>query len=757
MRAALAAARASVLGARGGLGGLGTARALAAVADSLVRALVERDSPGGRGFAVLAVGGYGRGELSPFSDWDLVVTAPRRTPAVRDAAAALATALWDAGASVNLTVRTPRAMLRDMGRDHALASSILDRRLVAGDPAVAAILDEEVVPRFLARRGAWFLAEKTAEARRRRAARGGSAAALEPDVKESPGGLRDVHAEKWLRALEPPAPTDPALEEALGVLLAYRAELHLLAGRRQDLLDLPSQKALVPILLPGDGGDPEERHLRAMAPWFRAARTAARALDRRLGEAPPRADAPPDATGLRALLEAPEPAGPALRALHRDDRLAAILPEFTAATALPQADPYHAWTVDEHTLRAVEALDTAAEGRGPGGPRLAAEAARLRTLLVPRLALLLHDIGKTGGARGHAARSAAAARDAPGRLGLSGDDARAVLRLVEVHTVLGEASALAIRGDDGPVRRVAEAAGDRGTLGLLLLVTAADVAGVGRGAWTAWRAAQVLDLFDRVAEALRGGPAAPPDLAAALREELPPARWNEAAALLALAPDRYRAAVDAATARAHLDLLRRRAREKTPAAAAAVERPGAVDLVVAAADRPHLFADLAGALTLRGLDILAADAHTLSDGTALDSFSVPAPLEGRRFAVAALEAAAAAGPGRVAEEVRRFARRVRAGAPRGTTPGVAARRTDDGSGPAAELRVECPDRPGLLHDLARALSAAGCDLLGVRVATLGPRALDAFLVARGGRAPAAGEETDDLLAALRAAAAPIEE
>jgi [protein-PII] uridylyltransferase len=522
-------------------------------------------------------------------------------------------------------------------------------------------------------------------------------------------------------------------------------------------MDLPTQKALVPILLPGDGGDPEERHLRAMAPWFRAARVAARALDRRLGEEPPPAGAPADAAALRALLAGTAPAAPALRALHRDGRLGALLPEFEPLTALPQADPYHAWTVDEHTLRAIEALEHAAEGRGPGGPRLAAEAARLPSLLVPRLALLLHDVGKTAGSRGHAARGAEASRDAPARLGLGADDARAVLRLVEIHTVLGEASALAIRGDEGPVRRVAEAAGDRATLGLLLLVTAADVAGVGRGAWTAWRAAQVLELFDRAADAIRGASPGAPDLAAALREELPPARWSEAAALLARAPDRYRAAVDASAARVHLDLLRRRSREKAPAAAAALDRPGAVDLLVAAADRPHLFADLAGALTLRGLDILAADAHTLPDGTALDAFSVRAPLEGRRAALADLEAAASAAPGSVGEAVRRFARRVRAGTGRKAPAGVDARRTDDGSGPAAELRVECPDRPGLLHDLARALSASGCDLLGVRVATLGPRALDAFLVSRGGRAPATGEETEDLLAALRAAAVNLAE
>jgi len=77
---------------------------------------------------------------------------------------------------------------------------------------------------------------------------------------------------------------------------------------------------------------------------------------------------------------------------------------------------------------------------------------------------------------------------------------------------------------------------------------------------------------------------------------------------------------------------------------------------------------------------------------------------------------------------------------------------DPGDGTTAEFRVESPDRPGLLHDLARAVSVAGWELEQVRVATLGPRALDAFRVTRDGRAPETGEESDRLVAALREAA-----
>jgi UTP:GlnB (protein PII) uridylyltransferase len=711
--------------------------------DALVRAFVESRPDAARRCAVLAVGGYGRGELSPFSDVDLMVAAVRRPPSVREFAGDLSAFLWDAGLTVNGTLRTPPALLQAMARDHTIASSVLDHRFLAGDAATAAVVESEVLRPFLADRGKWFAAEKAAEARRRRAARGGTPCGLEPDVKESPGGLRDVHAIRWLGA-----PEGPEVLEALDGILAYRAELHLLAGHRQDVLDLGTQKDLAPLLLPRDPGPPEERHLRAMAPWFRAARAAARACDRALGEEPP-ADPPGD---LRALLESAGPAAPALRALHRGGRLPALLPEWASVEALPQCDPYHAWTVDEHTLRCMDTLDAAVAGRGPGGARLGAEAARLPSLLVLRLALLLHDVGKAKGARGHAARGAEEIRGVPERFGLTPAEARAVVKLVADHTAMGEASAFAVHGDEAPVRAVAAVAGDRESLRLLLLHTAADIGGVGHGAWSAWRAAQLIDFHDRVEAVLRGAPAYPPDLGEALRVILPPRRWPEAAAFLGGASHRYAATVAPETARLHLDLLRRKARRKAPAVAAAVERPGAVEFTVAAADRPHLLADLAGALTLAGLDILSADAHTLADGTALDAFAVRAPVEQRRRAAAALEKAAAAEPGTVEAAVRRFARRVPASRRSLPDAGVEARRVDDGTGATAEIRVEAPDRPGLLHDVARALSAAGLDLHQVRVATLGPRALDAFFVSAGGRAPDAGGATERILEALRAAA-----
>ncbi len=761
-REALGAAREAVLAERHAAGGLATARGLAAATDALVRAFVEHHAPRPRGFAVLAVGGYGRGELCPSSDWDLVVLARRRSTDVQALAGSLGALLWDAGGTVNLTLRTPRGAREAMDRDHTLASTLHDHRFLAGDPGVGAVLTAETLPAFLRERGGEFVRAKAEEARLRRARFGGTPAGLEPDVKESPGGLRDVHAVRWLTALRPPGPDGGALEGALDTILRFRIEMHLLAGRKQDILDLGTQMELVRRW--GEQAESEsevqkeaQEHIRVMSSWFRAAKEAGRACDRALGCDPVPEGLPRTTEGLRALLSSSGPAAPALRALHGEGSLASLLPEFEAQVALPQADPYHAWTVDEHVLRALEALDGILRGRGPEGLRLSREAAALPSPLVLRLALLLHDAGKVRGSRGHAARSVELVRGAPERLGLSPAEAREVLRLVETHTALGEASALAVHGDEAPVRFAAEAAGSPEGLRLLLLHTAADIAGVGRGAWTGWRAAQLLEFHGRVEAVLRGLPAFPPDLGGALREALPPGRWPEVADLLRRAPFLYASTVEPRRARMHLDLLRRRSRRGAPAVAAAEERPGALDLLVAAGDRPHLFADLAGALTLEGLDILSADAHTLEGGVALDSFTVRLPVPSRRGALRALEEAAAAPPASLAPRVRRFASRIPAAARPPGRGGVEVRRVDSGDGSAAGFRVECPDRPGLLHDLARALADAGCDLHQVRVATLGPRALDAFRVTRGGRPPDPGPASESLLASLRAACAPPRE
>ncbi len=768
-REALAAAREDVLSLRHGSDGLSVARGLAAVLDGLVRARLDA-TPGAPAAAVLAVGGYGRGDLSPFSDLDLLVVAARRTPAVKESAAALARFLWDAGAEVNLTVRTPRGARRAMERDHATASSFLDRRFVGGDEGERDRFEAEALRPFLHERGPRLAEEKRAEARRRRAALGNTAAGLEPDVKDSPGGLRDVHLLRWLHLAgggDPAAGLLPGLPRAAaaplvaayGTLLRYRCALHLLAGRRQDLLDLSTQRDLVPLLAPADRGgdtdgpaeeDPVPRHIEAMTPWFAAARTVGLACERALrdGDAPA-APLPSTPAELLALLAAPGDAGPILRALHETDGLARLLPEFAEVTALPQADPYHAFTVDEHTLRALEALDDAVAGRGPAGERFRAEAALLPSLRPLRLALLLHDVGKTRGPRDHARRGAERAGEAALRLGLPAEEVRAVRRLVAHHTVLGEASAVASAADPGPPRAVAAQAGGVEGLRLLLLHTAADIGGVGRGAWSRWRAAQLLHFHDRAAAAAAGEEVRPEDLRRGILAALPRGIRSAGRRLLDAAPERYLAAADPVRARAHLRLLRALRRGAPAAVRVEPPRDGAAEVAVAAPDRPHLFADLAGTLTLHGLDVLTAEAYTLGDSTALDVFSVALPLRGRARLRAALGRAAAS-PGSVEPAVARYVRRVPAGRRPAPDGRVLVRRDDDGTGPSAILRVECPDRPGLLHDLARALSREGCDLLEVRVATLGPRALDVFRVAGG------SGDTRGVLDRLRAAASRLE-
>jgi [protein-PII] uridylyltransferase len=754
------AARDTVLAERRDLGALATSRGLAGVLDALVAAHMEETGGLEAGLVVLAIGGYGRGDLSPHSDADLLVVAQERSTPVREAGASLARQLWDCGIDVNLTVRTPADCLEAMRGDHTLASSFLDRRYVTGDHDLEVALVKEAVEPFLKDGHEAFVRAKKEEAVRRRAGFPEGPHSLEPDLKEGPGGMRDAHLLRWVALAgsagggDAPLPSaSPELAAAYETVLRDRTELHLLCRRRIELLDLSTQRELIPLLDPEETlghGDAVRRHVEAMRPLFQAMRTLSLACDALVGREEKFDGSLP--SSLDELLESlgeRRPSAPWLRVLARTGALEKLLPPWKRVVALPQADPYHAWTVDEHTLRAMTGLDKALEGQGHLGERLALEGQMLQPedLRLLRLALLLHDVGKETGALGHGSHGAVLLRDIPGLLNLDEERSERFLRLVEEHTHLGAASALAVPSDNEAVEDIARRVGDREGLRLLLLLTAADIAGVGRGAWTAWRASQLVEFHDRVASRLEGWEQQ--DLRATLPAAVEPDHRAGAEEMLALAPPHYLVSVDVQQAALHVALRRARLAAGGRPFASFLEMSDGIRFDLVAEDRPHLFADLAGALALRGMAILSADAFTFGDGMALDTFRVDTTRE-RAADVLDDLLASAMGQRDVAASVKRLASRIPLVAPRFPDREVRCWRAG-GNGTSAELRIQCPDRPGLLHDLSRALSVAGCDLRQVRVATLGPRALDAFHVSLDGRAPEPGEETDRLLAALEAA------
>ncbi len=246
---------------RSGASGAAVVRAHGGMIDSVLRCLfeaAEREAgPTPGRCAVVAQGGYGRGELNPWSDIDLLFLYGRRAAShVELVARRLLYPLWDAGLTVGHATRTVPECARHARRDPVVRTALMDARYLCGDRELFAEL-EQVVRRQLGGSGRdRFVAAKVSERGQRHRRHGESVFLLEPDVKEGQGGLRDIHAAMWVARAKCGAvrlpdlprtgllePRDTAaLERGRDFLWRTRNELHFLAGRHQDRLTFESQE-----------------------------------------------------------------------------------------------------------------------------------------------------------------------------------------------------------------------------------------------------------------------------------------------------------------------------------------------------------------------------------------------------------------------------------------------------------------------------------------------------------------------------------
>ncbi|MDQ1750288.1 MAG: [protein-PII] uridylyltransferase [Pseudonocardiales bacterium] len=208
------------------------------------------------GIALLAVGGLGRREPTPFGDLDLVLLHTGKVSGIRQVADDLWYPVWDAGVGLDHSVRTVDEAVSVAADDLKAILGMLDARHVAGDPALTGLLREQVISRWR-RTAPSRLTELQELARSRWSTRGDASFLLEPDLKDCRGGLRD-----WvgLRALASAQLVDlsPAVVQASSVLLDVRGELHRIAGRASDVLraeDRSAVAARLGVLAPSGEGD----------------------------------------------------------------------------------------------------------------------------------------------------------------------------------------------------------------------------------------------------------------------------------------------------------------------------------------------------------------------------------------------------------------------------------------------------------------------------------------------------------------------
>lgn len=260
--------------------GLELAYAAADLADELVTQLAVESASAlerqagknaralGEQVAIVPVGGYGRRELCPRSDIDLLFLMPSSLPRggadhVHAFVNTVLYGLWDLGFEVGHAVRNVDECVRYAREDQAIKTGLLDARLLFGPPALFAELERAIDRELLAGKGSReLIAQKLDEAAKRRERFGNTVYLLEPNVKASEGGLRELHTALWIARAKWGAlgmkdlprvnaislREEKTIERAYGFLLRTRIELHLVSGRRQDVLGFDHQERIAETL-----------------------------------------------------------------------------------------------------------------------------------------------------------------------------------------------------------------------------------------------------------------------------------------------------------------------------------------------------------------------------------------------------------------------------------------------------------------------------------------------------------------------------
>ncbi|WP_053739771.1 [protein-PII] uridylyltransferase [Streptomyces sp. NRRL WC-3618] len=769
--------------------------ALSELTDEWLSGLFAAAGEGLRGVSLVAVGGYGRGELSPRSDLDLLLLHDGSDSA---GVAALADRLWypvwDLGLALDHSVRTPSEARKVSGEDLKVQLGLLDARHLAGDLGLTAGLRTAVLAdwRNQAPKRLPELQELCAE----RAERQGELQyLLEPDLKEARGGLRDATALRAVAASWLADAPREGLDDARRRLLDVRDALHLATGRATDRLALQEQDQVAAEL----GLLDADTLLRQV---YEAARVVSYASDvtwREVGRVlRSRAVRP----RLRAMLgggkPAPERSPLAEGVVEQDGEVVLaraarpdrdpVLPLRAAAAAAQAGLPLSLHAVRRMAAAArplptpwpAEAREQLVTLLGSGRPTIevweALEAEGLITHLLPDwervrcrpqrnavhiwtvdrhlietavraseftrrvsrpdlllVSALLHDIGK-GWPGDHSVAGEIIAKDVAARIGFDRADVAVLATLVRHHLLLVDTATRRDLEDPATVRAVAEAVGTQSTLELLHALTESDALATGPAAWSSWRGSLVADLVKRVAAVLSGDAPEEPEAGAPTAEQE------------RLAIEAFRTGGPVLSLRAQTEAPADAATEESPASPEGEPEPLGVELLIAVPDQPGVLPAVAGVLAMHRLTVRTAELRALDlpdgvDGTVLlldwrvaaEYGSLPQAARLRADLVRALDGSLDI-TGRLAERDAAYPRRrgVLAPAARVTVHPTASRL-------ATVIEVRAQDAPGLLHRLGRALEDAGVRVRSMHVSTLGSNAVDAFYVTTPEGVPLPGE------------------
>ena len=799
-------------------------KAHTALLDRAVRALIERSALPEDTLAAAAVGGYGRAELYPYSDIDILVLIDDKAAeddALRSRVGEFVTSLWELGLTVGASVRSETEFFDEAAKDVSVATTYLESRLLWGNAELYSRARDNFYAALDARK---FFRDKMLELVRRHQKFEDSPYSLEPNIKESPGGLRDLQVFLWCAQAAGMADSVPALKTAGLIteremhtlqkcaenLARLRITLHLLTRRHEDRLIFDVQEELAREL--GYEGSSQLRPAEAlMKRYYLNAKAVVQMSviqlqaisDRLLGSnekaTPVRLEAAfiargdemdivsddiyetdphallrtfyvyhshPELTRLSTrLLRAIWHAAPGIDDAFRQDPvnqrifldiltmrkgtyhslnlmnmwgvLGRFLPAFRHIVGQMQHDLYHIFTVDQHTLRVVRNIRRFARSEFaheyPFCSQIMAELPQNWRVVA---AGLFHDIGKGLGGRHQeigAEKAAAFCR----AFSLDDETTDFISFLVREHLTMSQTAQKQDISDPEVVRRFLQVVRTKERLDGLYLLTVADIRATSPKVWTPWKAQLLESLYRAACDMLQG---ARDEATAAhtlarrkervleiLGESVSEARREELWKELNVVYFMRHSAEEIAW---HTKVLAGRVATPTPIVEVRRdEKLGGRVILVYLPDRKDLFLRAVAALGKNGLSVLDARIHTTRHGWALDTFLVTDRFE--RYDPAAFdekirhemtELLSGDGPlppppkGKLSRRSRHFP----------TRPIVTS--LPDESGKAWILSIVCTDRLGLLYAISQVLARYGVNLQTAKIATLGERAEDVFLI-----------------------------